>query len=44
MAETSFLVTGVLHCFDDTTVLPRADEGAVGGLPIDCIEAADIFE
>jgi hypothetical protein len=34
MAETSFLAPGVLHCFDDTTVLPRVDEGAVGGLLI----------
>src|SRR5258706_7057998 len=32
MAETSFLAPGVLHCFDDTTVLPRVDEGTVDGL------------
>src|SRR6266436_10170563 len=34
MAETSFLAPGVPHCFDDTTVLPRVDEGAVNGLLI----------
>src|SRR6266852_2426650 len=34
MAETSFLAPCVLHCFDDTTVLPGVDEGAVDGLLI----------
>jgi hypothetical protein len=34
MVETSVLAPSVHHCFDDTTVLPGVDQGAVDGLLI----------